>query len=314
MYAPPPIPFPFNVQIWAYPELGMSVTLWDRFLVQAYELPVSEEADLDPRPDPSALANRSDLIALDSGRGVFRALAPGAKPMPVTGAVSRFPTAHGIVVLAHVFAAAEPSDSMWGTWALVGSDGRTIRRESRRLSVSSCDPTDQQVADFSAEVPPGDYRVDLSVGASGGRRGVVRFETHAETVAGLDMSDLVLLCSDQTRSVGPEGVRIEPNAERRVSRAPTVTVYYELEHLEVAADGTSRFSYTYSIRPVSVHGNKRPANAFEAAREEENVGPHRRQFVSLPIASLKPGEYEVSIRVRDERSGANVERLVRFAK
>jgi tetratricopeptide (TPR) repeat protein len=315
MYAPPPIPFPFNMQIWAYPELGMWVTLWDRFLVQDYELPVSDQVDFDPRPDPAALANRPELIALGAGRGVFRALAPGAKPMPITGAVSRFPTGRGVLVLAHVFAAAEPSDSVWGTWALVGSDGRTVRRESRRLSVSACDPTGRQVADFSVEVPPGDYRIDLSAGASGGRRGVARFETRADTVAGaLDMSDLVLLCADQTHAVGPEGVRIEPNVEHRVRGMRAMTVYYELEHLDVGADGTSRFSYAYSIRPVSAPGKAPRPNAFEASREEENVGPHRRQFVSLPIAPLKPGEYEVTIRVRDERSGATVERSVWFEK
>ena len=52
----------------------------------------------------------------------------------------------------------------------------------------------------------------------------------------------------------------------------------------------------------------------EASREETNVGGHRRQFVSAPIASLAPGDYDLEITVRDLRSGATVTRAVRFTK
>ena len=315
--APPPLGYPYNIQIWTYPHLGMDVTMWDRSLQQRYELQVSDQMEFEPRPNPGLLAGRADLIALGDGHGVFRALAPGAAPMPVVATLSRFPTAEGVLVLAHVFAKGEPADSLRGTWAIVDADGHTVQRVSRPLSVSACDPTEQQVADFSMLVPPGEYRIDLSVGGVHGRRGVAHLRTRiAPAEAALEMSDLVLLCNDQGTAVGPEGIRIEPNVSGIAPRRRTMSVYYELERLALAADGTSRFSYAYSIRPVLPPNEPGPppAAVFEASREEENNGTHRRQFVSLPIAALRSGEYEARVEVRDLVSGAVAERTVRFIK
>ena len=49
-------------------------------------------------------------------------------------------------------------------------------------------------------------------------------------------------------------------------------------------------------------------------REEENVGSHRRQFVSIPVAALPQGAYEVRIAVRDLESGEQARGAVRFTK
>jgi len=46
------IVFPFHMQTWVYPELGMSVPLWDRSLRESYGLPVTYGHDADPRPAP----------------------------------------------------------------------------------------------------------------------------------------------------------------------------------------------------------------------------------------------------------------------
>jgi hypothetical protein len=303
------------MQVWRFPDLGMDVTLWDRSLCQSYELPYSNGQAVEPRPDPAALAGRSDLVSLAAGRGVFRAMAPGAHPMAVTGAVSRFPGADGARVLAHVFAPGEPTDSLWGSWALVASDGRVAARGSHALSISACDPTRLQVADFAAEVPPGDYRVDLAVRGSGGRRGVAHVQAHVAPISGtLRMSDLVLLCGERGTAVDPQGVRIEPNASGRVSGTSGVTVYYELDGLATDAGGTARFAYTCRVRPVPGHGPSVSATPYEATREEENVGSHRRQLVSVPAGPLAPGAYELQIEVRDLRSGETIAGSTGFVK
>ncbi len=311
-----PMPYPYNMQVWHYPDLGMDVTLLDRHLTQDYELPYSSMVSADPRPDPATLAARSDLVGVSGGRGVFRAMAPGVKAMPVTGSLSRFPLAAGARLLAHVFAAGEPLDSLWGSWALVDETGHVVARESHGLAISACDPTRLQVGDFAANVPPGDYRVDLAVRGARGQRGVAHLRVHLDPIpAGLSMSDLLLLCGSRPTSFGPEGVRIEPSLRRHVSGSRPAIFYYELERLATRADGSARFSYTYSVRSTREEEEGRaPRAAFEATREEENVGPHRRQFVTVPLARLTPGPYELRIEVRDLVGGATVSGSLEFVK
>jgi hypothetical protein len=45
-----------------------------------------------------------------------------------------------------------------------------------------------------------------------------------------------------------------------------------------------------------------------------NVGGRRRQFVSAPLQSLKPGAYDFEVEVRDLTSGATARSTTRFVK
>src|SRR5262245_12137170 len=51
-----PMDFPMHTQIWEYPQLGMSVLLRDLTVSQHYELPRSQDEEIDPMPDPGVLA------------------------------------------------------------------------------------------------------------------------------------------------------------------------------------------------------------------------------------------------------------------
>ena len=53
-------------------------------------------------------------------------------------------------------------------------------------------------------------------------------------------------------------------------------------------------------------------DAIDVSREESNVGSHRRQFVSIPIAALTAGAYELHIEVRDLIAGQSVEASLEF--
>ena len=313
-YAPDPIPFAFNAQVWRYPDLGIEVTLWDRSLSQSYELPYSNEAGMDPRPDPALVAARPDLAPFDGGRSVFRAMPPGDRAMAIEGDILRFPYEGRVHVLGHLFADGAPADSLWGAWAVVSADGRLVRREAHALSPSACDPTTRQVADFAADLPPGDYRLDLSARASQGRHGIAHLNVHVDGPPDhLVMSDLALLCGEPGAYVGPEGVRLEPDVDHVVNGA-TLTAYYELDRLALGAGGTARFAYTYSIHAMRHDRQQRRPAVIEATREEENAGPHRRQFVSVPIRSVTPGDYELRIEVRDLNSGATTTGSLRFSR
>ena len=309
--------YPYNLQVWHYDELGMSVRLWDRSLVHRYELPYSENRDLDPRPDPSMLVNRADVVMLGGGRGVFRVLPPGTRPLRLAAAVSRFPQAEGTRVLAHVFAPGTPLDSLRGAWALATPGGRILARGTQPLGPAACDPAQERVAEFSALLPPGEYRVDLTVGGARGQRGIRRLVVRVpEAPPGLAMSDIVLTCAPPGVAVGTGGVRIEPDLSRRLSGTRDATVYYELEHLRTGPDGVARFAYTYSVRPLDPEDPEgtRHAVVFEATREESTVGAHRRKFVTIPVAKLGPGTYELLMRVRDLTSNQTVARSIQFSR
>ena len=242
---------------------------------------------------------------------------PGSRPIATRGQVTRFPSDRGAVLVAHVATAGEPTDTLQGAWAVVASDGRVLTRASGSLSTSSCDPTGRRVADFTVAAPPGDYRVDLTVSGSGGRRGLVRLRTSVTpTGPGLALSDLVMLCGMEGASVSPSAVRIEPDLERRVTGSRPLPIYFEIDHLAPGADGRARFAYTYSIIPVrdDTPGKRATPVAFEASREESHEGTLRRQFVTVPMRSIKAGTYDVRIEVRDLVAGTEAAAGIRFVK
>ncbi len=316
-YAPDPLGFPYNVQAWSYPELGIRAELWDRSLRQSFQLPVAVRDDPDPRPDPGLLAARPDLVSLGGGRGVFRAMAPGSRPIPAQGQIARFPADDGAILVAHLATAGEPADTLKGTWAVVAFDGRVITRGSGSLSTSSCDPTGRRVVDFTLAVPPGHYRVDLTVSGSGRRRGLVRLAATVPPASpGLVLSDLVMLCGMEGASVSPEAVRIEPDMERRVTGSRPLSVYFEIDQLSRGTDGQARFAYTYSLLPVRLDkpGKQTSPVAFEASREESHDGTRRRQFVTIPMRSIRSGTYDLRIEVRDLVAGSAAAAGMRFVK
>jgi hypothetical protein len=131
---------------------------------------------------------------------------------------------------------------------------------------------------------------------------------------GLAMSDLVLLCRAPVTGGGSSPLLIEPDFDARLA-ARTASVYFEVQGLTVDAQGRAHFSYRYTLRAVNAAPSGRPRlAAFEASREEENIGPFRRQVVSAPIDRLAAGTYEFEVEVRDLQSGAVAARSVSFTK
>jgi len=316
-YLPEPMFFPYNVQVWWYPELGIRAELWDRSLTQSFQLPVSLDSDADPRPQTDLIAARPDLMSLGGGLGVYRAMAPGSRPIPAWGDIARFPTADGAFLVAHVFTAGGPTDTLRGAWAVVSSDGRVITRGSAPLATSACDPTGHRVADFTVAAPAGDYRVDLTVSGPGGRRGIVRLAASVPPPdTGLALSDLVMTCGAEGASLTPGAVRIEPDMDRRVRGSRPLTVYFEIAGLALGADGRARFAYTYSVTHEKDGRPRRRDTpvAFEASREEVNDGVRRRQLVTVPMRSIKSGTYDLRIEVRDLVAGAMASSELRFVK
>jgi hypothetical protein len=302
------------VQVWNYPDLGMSVELWDRFLTHTYDIPHSSFEDLDPRPDPEFLAERTDVIALAGGRGVFNATTPGARPLAMRAACARFPSGANLRVLGSLGADAEPGDSLWGAWALADSTGHVIARASRRLDVSTCAPAEEQRGSFAMELPPGDYRVDFSAWDRHGRRGVEhRRVSVGRPGPGPLLSDLVLLCEASPLVAEPDAVQIEPAFGSRIE-GRQLTLYCEIDGLLSSPVRPASFVYRSRIFALDAKGRPKARPAYEASREVENVGSHRRQFVVAPIEDLPRGSYEFVLEVTDRANESTARGTVRFVK
>jgi hypothetical protein len=182
------------------------------------------------------------------------------------------------------------------------------------------------VADFGAELPPGDYVVGLSVRDGHGRRGVFRDAARLDAPgAALELSDVLLSCGAPDVSAGTAGpvVRPEPNPAARVAGDRPLTAYFEIYHLGPDATGHSRFEYVYTVRSTArdtriwIQRVLAPHPALpeiSVSRAEENIGPLRRQFVSVPVQPLPLGRYRLEIRVRDLVTNAEAVRTAEFEK
>ncbi len=303
--------FPANVLVWHYPALGMTVTLQDRLLSEHYLLPIDVLRDPDPRPDPDSLARRDDALAVRGGRGVFPLLPPGARRLPVAGALARFEGADGPRLVGELEVPAGPGDSLWAEWAILDSAAFEVTRARRTLSPSPCDPAQHRSADFAAALAPGRYHVGVSVRGPGRVRGLYRedIELHPPDPA-LALSDVVISCG--APEVGGTSVRLAANPEARVVGSEPLTAYFEIYHLRPGATGTARFEYVYTVRSTEKDTRfwiqralvpRRTPPPISASRAEENPGALRRQFVTVPVQSLPTGHYQLEIRVRDLVAG-----------
>jgi GWxTD domain-containing protein len=319
-----PMWYPLHSQLLIYPDLGMTVLLQDLALSYRYQVIPGRYRSNDPVPDPSALA-RNDLLATAGGRAVFPALPPGVRPLQVAGCVARFEGAQGTKLLAQIEAPGTPVDELWAQCVLVDSSEHVVSRLERTLSPSGCDPTALRTGDFTFDVPPGVYRVAFSVRDGHGGRGVTRSTQQVAPVpAGLAMSDVVVTCGpvDIGSRAAPE-IRLGPNLKARVAGEGPLIAYFEIYRMTPGADGQARFAYEYAVE-----SEERDARTwfqrvlpfvgrdwhYVVHSEESNVGPLRRQFISVPVQSLKPGHYRLDVKVRDLATGQSTTASARFER
>jgi hypothetical protein len=199
---------------------------------------------------------------------------------------------------------------------------RVVRaRASLLLGPSACAAATRRVGDFAADLDPGPYVVSVTVRDGSGRCGILRAPVElAAAGSSLALSDVVIACGTPNAGAGP--VRIEPNPGARVPGAGPLTAYFEIYHLRSGSDGLARFEYIYTVRsttPDTRHWMTKffspaPPPPLSVSREEQHLGALRRQFISVPVASLAPGRYRLEITVRDLVAETSVVKKLGFVK
>jgi hypothetical protein len=248
------------------------------------------------------------------GDGVYRALPPRARALAPRARLARFPIEGGARVAAYLGAPGRPADTLWGAWAVATPQGVVVARGRRRLAPSACEPARLQAADFSASLPPGDYRLDLTVADGQGGRGLVHLAASVERPTDrLAISDLVAVCGEGAPQQSGREVRFDPRWDERLREARSLTVYFEITHLAPGTDGQARFAYTYALRRAA-QGLRRAETVLSASREATHAGALRRQFVTVPLQSVPSGEYVLEIEVRDLVAGTVASRSLGFER
>ncbi|MFI5369977.1 MAG: GWxTD domain-containing protein [Candidatus Eisenbacteria bacterium] len=321
--------FPINILEWDYPELGMVVQMEDRVLTGRYTLPVTLDRDPDPRPDLGMIDAIGDKVASGDGRGVFPALPPRTRPLPVDGLVARMESATGAPrVIGLLATPLAPGDSAWATWVVLDSTRHEVARMTRALSPSACDPARLRVADFADSLPPGDYLVGLGVRDAHGARGSVRAGLTLEAPdSAMSLSDLVVSCGGAQVQPGtadtPPLVRLNPNPAAVVTGRDPLVLYFEAYRLTAAADGLAHLEIAYTVRGAErdprpliqrILSPRRPLPEVSTHRTEEQVGAIRRQFVDVPVQTLPSGHYRVEVVVKDLTADTESARSAFFDK
>lgn len=307
--------YPYTVQAWYYPELGMRVLMADRSLTGRYTVPPLRDDDPTTRPAPAILARRGDLLALGGGVAVFPKLPPPEQQLPVEGVIARFRAGERPRLFAQARTMGRPGDKVTARWVVLDAQGREAARDTQFCELSSCGPESLRVARFTADLPPGEYRVVLSVSDRHRRRGIAESPVRLDAPpAGLVLSDIVPVCPDPAAQLDGRSVRIEAADESGLPPNRALSVYFEIYGLAPASDGLARFEYTYQVRRREGRETVGAPVREYASGEIPVQGTLRRQFVSIPAQSLPPGDYALSVHVRDLGTARSAERTIPFAK
>ena len=299
--------------VWTYPELGMRIHLGAAHPLAHYHLPGSRYGPM-PVPYRDSLARHPERFAVSGGWAVFPSLPPSLERLEVSCALGRFGASDTRQLFVQAETPGEPASDLSAEWVVLDDSGAEVARAKRSMSASACDPLEARAASFTADLPAGRYQVGVAVQDAGRRRGVYRSRVEiAEAAKRVALSDVVVTCGPP-RAAGPgeRRVPLEPDPRARVDGSDPLCVYFEIYNLTPGSAGLSRYEYACVVhsaerdtRPWIGRALKprRTPPPIEVSRSEEQAGPMRRQFLTIPVSALPSGRYEVEVRVRDLISG-----------
>ena len=193
-------------------------------------------------------------------------------------------------------------------------------RETKRLARQN-DRAALAVDRFQMDVPPDSYHVALHVRSlQTPRLGAYTFDYRPPrfTGPGLKMSDLLLADAvielEATQPPGRDDLYVQVNPAGRFRARQPVFVYFEIYDLTPSPEGRMRYHVTYTLTPKQPGGLRGLVRRGEdgaislAATEQESPIASPVEYVAIDVADVPPGAYFLTVTIRDEWTGAVVER------
>jgi GWxTD domain-containing protein len=296
-----------------YARYGRKVQVADSKASRHYEMPWLELGEVATPPTPEALASLGQLTT-GGGQAVFAPLPPGSHELPLAWKLARFEGDDRGRLIVALGTRGPPDDSIGAECAVLDRDERVMARASGVLHASACDPGNRRATEFSFDVPAGVYRIAIAVRDRHGGCGLRNtFEEVGAIAPALSMSDVVVTCGLPGPLTGATGVRLDPNLGSSVAGSAPVLAYFEVYRLRTDPRGGNHFEYQYEIQALDrdFQGDR---SLLSFHTEQEGAGSMRRQFISVPAGTLKPGRYRLVVAIRDRISGAETGRVTEFLK
>ena len=179
---------------------------------------------------------------------------------------------------------------------------------------------------FLFKLPPGPYRASLHIRPENTPwLGGYQFDLEVPDYATqqLSMSDLQLAFQIQpappqkTKFVKGD-LQVVVNPMSRFARNQPVYAYFEIYNLQVDDGGIARYRILYTLKLLKStrKGLKKVFGWFggggkssiSLSTERENPGPTAIEWVSFDVGKMKPGEYEMVIKIQDRLTRAEIEK------
>ena len=328
-----------NHLLWHYRKLGFIARFEDRWLNGRYDIPWSQENEVDFVPREDSLAGPIAQGALrPAGRGVFGTVLPGATRLagraqlalfrrvagfnPQTSVATASMGAGGAAGRLEAYLAVQGGSeaNLLGLEAVVVEDStfREVAR-ARTSGFAWCLSDTVQIAQFNFDLPAGKYVVGLSARDSlRGGRGAWREKLVVPPIVPgrIELSDLELACTREPGLRADAFRKIDfavvPNPRGRVARDQPFGIYFEIYHLVSDAAGRSRVSFEYAIRStrkdrrpffIKVVNPKNRDPVIRVERSDEVAGRARFQYVTADVAGQPTGPYRIEVTAIDETTG-----------
>lgn len=211
------------------------------------------------------------------------------------------------------------------SWQLVA---RKVRRSVLKLAGRSYREGEFFIERFQRRLLPGRYRVSLHARTEGMPfLGGYQFDVTVPDYwhPGLAMSDLQLAYRVEP-AAGAEakfvknGLQVIVNPSMRFARNQPVFAYFEIYNLRPDASGTARYRIEYTLKLVKSpsKGLKKlfgflgggGKSAVSLSSDRETAGETAIEWVSFDVTKMRPGLYEMVVKIEDRAAGSTVEKSI----
>lgn len=232
-------------------------------------------------------------------------------------------------------ASGEAARSSWAEvevrWAVFDPTWRIVAEQSMRLEAPECLYRDAQgravlLARAEFDLPAGNYIMATEFrDPVSGREGVVKREALIQPVEGL-LSEIELVREVKRAPAGSGSgmpfvrydVQVIPNPRHEIVSGNQLVFYYEIYRALPNAEGNRRCRILQRVRSLSEPKDKPPVYplqfTFEIEEPMDRYGVFIPRVGGIDVSSLRPGRYELEVRVEDLVGGQTTERKVGFLK